>query len=264
LKLNKRGFSLIEVLSATVLITILSVFSVTQYNRHKTKSYTKEAQLQLGHLYRMEKTYFVEHSTFTYTLSGNLFPKGQLIYNVGFDHHTEDWKANPCADRGSLNSTNNYWELCGRHPEDRRKECWFKNEKTGQMHDATRHYVFIALPLTKYSGANPSHRTYGCYPNPSSRPDKAYTYYCNGSTLRNEFPDNDDKSYTKFIAYASGDILDPHSFSSDADKLDVWRINGNGYLEHCQDPVDKDPSDPDYNTCDDNMKYSNESGRNYC
>ena len=64
LQLNNRGFSLIEVLSATALLSILSVFSVTQYSKSRTKSLTSEAKIQLGHLHRMEATYRMETQYF--------------------------------------------------------------------------------------------------------------------------------------------------------------------------------------------------------
>ena len=261
MKLNKRGFSLVEILSATVLISILSVFSVTQYNRQRTKSLTKEAQIQLGHLHRMERTYFMEHNTFTYELEGNMFPKGQLLYNVGFGTGNPDWKANPCGHSGS-SFKNNYYELCGDTQSDGRKECWFTN-KHGKTIPPALIQQYRELRSAIYHKPNEN-----CNPSTTNRPlptsDRAKD--CDVYKLKREFTANDDKFYKKFIAYAVGDIKDPKNFISainplDADQLDVWRINGNGFLEHCNDPLD----DNTPNTClNPPMKNTENDPSDYC
>lgn len=244
-------------LSAVVLVSILSLFSVTQYNKHKTKSLVKEAKIQLGHLYRMQATYRVEHNTFTFELEGNMFPKGQLIYNVGFGQHTEDWKANPCAQRTTNNSKNNYYELCGDTDEEEREECWFENKKTEEGPSLSEHKGLNARAYrTPNHNCSLTNRPYPL----SSTLD--HSEYCLNNKLIKHFYDHDNKSYTKFVAYASGDILDPHSFSSSStDELDTWRINGNGFLEHCNNPLDDSTS----NTCHSHpMKKIEGSGDDYC
>ncbi|MDE0151352.1 MAG: prepilin-type N-terminal cleavage/methylation domain-containing protein [Bdellovibrionales bacterium] len=251
MKLNKRGFSLVEVLSATALIAVLSVFSVTQYNKHKTKSYTKEAKLQLGHLHRMEAAYHMEHNTFTFEVSGNLFPKGTILYNVGFAHAAMDLKVNPCR-TGDSAIVNNYYELCGDDLTTGRPECGFRSKK-GNVPSLTSAY----LHLRSMHYHKPNHN---CRDNNSPPPDWAdVSASCTISIIsslstaelqkvreESALGAIADKNYHKYIAYAVGDILDPLTFSTtDLNKLDVWRINGNGFLEHCNDPMDDNTS----NTC---------------
>ena len=261
LKLNNRGLSLIEISAAVVLISVISVFSVTQYNKSKTKSLTKSAKLQLGHLHRMEKVYFIEHSTFTYELRGNMFPKGVQLYNVGFGSKVKDNKLNPCAYSTDSAFANNYYELCGEdlNSAGTRQECGFKNKDGSTPQLKLGHKELRSIVYHK-----PNQH---CNP-PSKNPSRVtfnYYFYCNNDNkLKRNFPDNEDKFYIKFVAYAAGDILDPRNFSSPQNKLDVWRINGNGYLEHCQNAL-KASTDNNYRgTCDIAMHTTEDNSTQYC
>ena len=271
---NKRGFSIVEILSATVLISILSVFSVTQYNRSKTKSLTKEAKVQLGHLLRMEKMYFIEHNTFTFALEGNIFPKGQLLYNVGFGSNAGDAKVNPCmyGTSGVLTTAfkNNYYELCGKTKNDGRKECWFKNKEGNTPPEGV---PYTGLNAMRYYIPNANcggHLSEPQVPKPAIKFSPAdFDIYCDSSTYKlkpqfRSYPENENRYYIRFIAYAVGDILDPKNFSSSPDDLDAWRINGTGFLEHCNNPFN-DEHDSVFK-CDRNhpMKNTENDSNNYC
>ena len=267
---NNRGLSLIEISSAVVLISIISVFSVTQYNRSKTKSLTKNAKLQLGHLHRMEKMYFQEHKTFTFELRGNMFPKGVQLYNVGFGYLARDWKKNPCLGSDILYYNpklfvNNYYELCGKD---------FKTEKSLSSCGFTnKHGNYPTLPeyvtiRGSTAGTNPGasfKSNIQCNANlPLVIPYSLSNIYCEGSGLnirvKRRYPYNEGRYYDRFIAYAWGDIMDPKEFSSPVEKLDGWRINGSGYLEHCQDPF-KDASSY---SCGKEMTMTETNSDPYC
>jgi len=269
LKLNTRGFSLIEIVSAVTLISILSVFSVTQYNRSKTKSLTKEAQLQLGHLHRMQAIYHSEHDTFTFELSGNMFPKGILLYNVGFGHRVPDFKVNPC-DPGEHNSKNNYYELCGDDmgTSDKRSECGFKNKK-GNVPELGRPYKDLSSSIYYKPNQSCSNNTipeysevhHECQYNPGTLTQEQL------EKLRKEIAleEIEDKAYRKYIAYAVGDILYPRDFSTtDYNELDVWRINGNGFLEHCNDPLDSSTSNTCLKSSFPSMRKTKNDSSQYC
>ena len=235
--------------SAVALISILSVFSVTQYNRQRTKSLTKEAQLQLGHLHRMEATYHMENNTFTFELSGNMFPKGILLYNVGFDQFALDLKTNPCG-VFTHGYTNNYYELCGDDLDTvgKRPECGFRNKK-GNIPSLTAEYLELR-PSSYYKSDPNCSNDIPALSNVSSECSQSYPSLTieQRQKLRREIAleQIQDKSYRKYIAYAVGDILDPLTFNTaNPDQLDVWRINGNGFLEHCNDPLNDSTS----NTC---------------
>ncbi len=261
---GQRGLSLIEILSASALISILSVFSVTQYNKSKAKSLTRGAKTQLGHLYNMEKTHFLEHNTYTFDLEGKMFPKGYMLYNVGFWIRSVDYKKNPCATPFGGNFLNNYYELCGDTEDDGRKECWFKN-KWGNTLPSGLSYTDISS-IRYYI---PDHYCGGGSSEDHVPEYAGSTYYCDSATekLRPEYdsyPENNDKYYKRFIAYAVGDILDPKNFGSNANDLDAWRINGAGYLEHCNDPFNDDHDSVFLCGRNNAMKISEKNNGIYC
>lgn len=250
-------------------MAILSVFSVTQYNKQKTKSLMKEAKLQLGHLHRMEAAYHMEHNTFTFELSGNMFPKGSILYNVGFGMYVTDLKVHPCNSltKGHKKaSINNYYELCGDDltTAGTRPECGFRNKK-GNVPSLLEGYLH--LRSIYYDKTNTT-----CSPNPPEWPDvsASCSFYITGLSVaelkkvreESALEEIADKNYHRYIAYAVGDILDPHTFSTlDRNKLDVWRINGNGFLEHCNDPLNDSTS----NTCKaPAMKKTKDDPSAYC
>ena len=215
----------------------------------------------------MEKMYFIEHNTFVFELEGNMFPKGQLLYNVGFGSYGRDYLVHPCRpDPGyespvrKRHSVGNYYELCGKTKNDGRKECWFKNRDGNaplliDEYQNIRSHVYYKPNFCAYGGT-----ALGA---PQQMPSNLYSIFCDSSThkLKVEYSGNDNRFYTQFIAYAVGDILDPKKFSSPANKLDGWRINGSGYLEHCQNPFDNSTigkcsrSSPMSNTEDDPSPY---------
>ena len=268
---NNRGLSLIEILSAVVLLSIVSVFSVTQYNRSKTKSLTKQAKLQLGHLHRMEKMYFQEHKTYTFELRGNMFPKGVQLYNVGFGYRARDWKRNHCAYFHNYEQfKNNYYELCGKDfkTKDSLSSCGFTN-KHGNF--PTLHaYTTIR---GNYAGQNPGnsfmpHDHCGINRPKGINTKEQRRIYCRDEhkdglfygKVKRRYPYNEERYYNRFIAYAWGDILDPKEFSSPVEKLDGWRISGSGYLEHCQNPFE----DVSSYSCGEQMTISETSSDKYC
>lgn len=245
-----------------ILISIISVFSITQYNRSKTKSLTKTAKIQLGHLHRMEKLYFTEHSTFTFDLKGNMFPKGVQLYNVGFGYLTGDYKKNPCQkDNHDFKFyKNNYWELCGEKfkTAGSLKTCGFTN-KHGNF-PTLRAYKYIRGSRAMI-GAGVSYLPHlRCNINlPTRVPYARYEEFCHeNESIKKDYPGNEERYYDRFIAYAWGDIMDPKNFSSPVEKLDGWRINGSGYLEHCQDPLKNTSS------CGTIMAFSEDNSDPYC
>ena len=213
----------------------------------------------------MEKMYFIEHNTFTFVLEGNLFPKGQLLYNVGFGESSPDYKINPCADPSTYrdNFINNYYELCGKTKNDGRKECWFKNKDGNTPPEGI---PYTGLKSMRYYIPNDNCSGHAGENIPVKVGSSLYNIFCDSSThkLKSTFPENENRYYSRFIAYAVGDILDPKNFSSSPDDLDGWRINGNGFLEHCNNPFN-DEHDSVFK-CDRNhpMKNTENDSNNYC
>lgn len=66
---NHRGFTLIELMIAIVLVGILAALAVTTYNRFADKARMTQAQTVLKHLQKTETTYFTEHEQYTDNLA---------------------------------------------------------------------------------------------------------------------------------------------------------------------------------------------------
>jgi len=86
--INKKikGFTLPEVLIVLVIIGILVILALPKLMPLITKAKSTEAQLQLGHLHTLEKSYFYMHSKYS-----------DDLYEIGFEQEklvTEDGTAN--------------------------------------------------------------------------------------------------------------------------------------------------------------------------
>lgn len=62
---NLSAFNLIELLVVLAIIGILVLLALPNLMPLITKAKSTEAQLQLGHLHMLEKTYFFEHTKYT-------------------------------------------------------------------------------------------------------------------------------------------------------------------------------------------------------
>lgn len=80
------AFNLIELLVVLAIIGILVLLALPNLMPLITKAKSTEAQLQLGHLQMLEKTYFYEHSKYTTDLSELGYEQEKLV--------TENGKAN--------------------------------------------------------------------------------------------------------------------------------------------------------------------------
>lgn len=81
-----QAFTLTELLIVLVIIGILVLLALPRLMPLISKAKSTEAQLQLSHLYTLEKTYFYLHSRYTESLE-----------DIGFEHEklvTEDGSAN--------------------------------------------------------------------------------------------------------------------------------------------------------------------------
>ena len=88
-KLNKKGFTLTEVLVAVSIVAVLSAVSVPSYTRMRILARTAEAKTNLGQLYITEKSFFIQWGCYISDLITIGFkPEGELLYNVGFLQET--------------------------------------------------------------------------------------------------------------------------------------------------------------------------------
>ena len=88
-KLNKKGFTLTEILVAMSIVAILSAVAVPSYTRMKITARTTEAKTNLGQLYISEKSFFIQWGCYISDLITIGFrPEGELLYNIGFHEET--------------------------------------------------------------------------------------------------------------------------------------------------------------------------------
>ena len=236
---SKKGFSIVEIMSAAVLISTVALISAYQYQKVSKHSLKSEAKIQLGHLYQAEQGWFVENKTYTAVLNGRVaFPKGNLIYNVGFELNTPDFSR--CEGRGGDSiphedhQVNNYWELCGNTytagkivGESRRNKTRYQRSSCALRSIRDKPLLLLTHTQGKLTQDTTINKDGNLHKHNVPNAEAA----CKGKGPRGQH------SYKKFVAYAIGDILKPDG-SSPKEKKDIWRINQTGKLENCQNPLD--------------------------
>jgi type IV pilus assembly protein PilE len=80
------AFNLVELLVVLAIIGILVLLALPNLMPLITKAKSTEAQLQLGHIHMLEKTYFYQHSKYSDNLEDIGFEQEKLV--------TEDGQAN--------------------------------------------------------------------------------------------------------------------------------------------------------------------------
>jgi type IV pilus assembly protein PilE len=83
--LNKKlkAFTLTELLVVLVIIGILVLLALPSLMPLITKAKTTEAQLQLEHIYTLEKTYFYQYSKYSNSLDDINFEQQKLVTDGG-------------------------------------------------------------------------------------------------------------------------------------------------------------------------------------
>jgi len=121
-KLNSRlkAFTLMELLIVLVIIGILILVALPNLMPLISKAKSTEAELQLGHVYTLEKTYFYTHSKYSTSLTEIGFEQEKLstaggnanykIDIVGADNKSFKATATAVVDFNA-NGTFNIWEI---------------------------------------------------------------------------------------------------------------------------------------------------------
>lgn len=85
MKLNSKGFSLVELMVVVAIIGILASIAVPSVNKYMAKSRQSEAKTNLGSLYSAQKAFAAEYVRYHTAFQAIGFsPEGKLRYNVGF------------------------------------------------------------------------------------------------------------------------------------------------------------------------------------
>jgi type IV pilus assembly protein PilA len=82
---NNKGFSLIELMIAVVIIGILAAIAIPNYQKFQRKSRQAEAKATLAGMYTSEKTFVAEYGGPTDDLGAMGFAaEGRIVYRCGF------------------------------------------------------------------------------------------------------------------------------------------------------------------------------------
>ncbi len=85
MKLNNKGFSLVELMVVVAIIGILASVAVPSINKYMAKARQSEAKTNLGSLYTAEKAFAAEYTLFHSAFQAVGFsPEGRMRYNIGF------------------------------------------------------------------------------------------------------------------------------------------------------------------------------------
>jgi type IV pilus assembly protein PilA len=85
-RMNSKGFSLIELMIVVAIIGILATIAVPNFQRFQAKARASEARTQLSALNTAEKAFYAEWNSYSTDLVGIGFsPEGSLRYVVGFN-----------------------------------------------------------------------------------------------------------------------------------------------------------------------------------
>jgi type IV pilus assembly protein PilA len=84
-KLNNKGFSLVELMVVVAIIGILASVAVPQVNKYMAKARQSEAKTNLGSMYTAMKAFYAEYNVYDnrFQIIG-FAPEGKLRYNIGW------------------------------------------------------------------------------------------------------------------------------------------------------------------------------------
>lgn len=85
-KLSSRGFTLVELMVAVAIVSILASLAVNSYDLLRRKALATEAKMALSAVYAAETSFYAEYSTYTPCLAnaGYLVDGGVRRFRVGY------------------------------------------------------------------------------------------------------------------------------------------------------------------------------------
>lgn len=199
--MKSRGFTLIEVISVALMMTIIGGISVISLKKTQIRNRKLEAKTELGFIYQAQKTYlFKNRAKLNDGIQEIVFPKGIKRYNVGFENHYNR----------ELHQAHNYMELC--------------DDKNGEKIDGN---------LGSYNyGGDPDKPT-------NKRADDGCKFVGKKADVHRKLalpsaakcPESNGTPRLEFTAYAIGNILDTSLADVDFNDLNKWIITDEGTVK---------------------------------
>ena len=264
---KRRGFSIIEVTSAVVIMGVIGVVSSRQYVSTKSRARKQEAKIQLGLLHQGQQSWYTQNRTYTSQVRLVTSPKGRVRYNVGFSIYNnasaisrdfstcyvvddpapancgatalaadvpveidgEKW----CPQWRDIAYSYMVFRFCHTGQFGHKWNCSFQDNKNNLIHhkitNSTYNDRFVFMK--GITGANINDLDHDGDGSPDNI-NGCETSSGSGKLTR----------YKKFNAYALGEIGsdDYDSYTQDVNDLDIWVINEKGALENCYDPLVED------------------------
>jgi prepilin-type N-terminal cleavage/methylation domain-containing protein len=103
MRMNSRGFSLVEMLVVVMIASIVGAIGFNSYQAYVTRARTAEARISLGAIYMAEKSFFVTNYSFTLCLANLGYQpySDNSYYYTGFMNSA----ATTCGPSGNYNCT---------------------------------------------------------------------------------------------------------------------------------------------------------------
>ena len=140
--MNRKGFTLIELMIVVAIIGILAAIAIPNFLRFQARAKQSEARQNLGAIFTAYNTYMADNNTFpgaaTITVGGSTFnclavadwePKGQIRYNyncMNTEAYSPPLNDVPCSPAVPTNATVVDWTVaaCGNVDNDTTVDEW--------------------------------------------------------------------------------------------------------------------------------------------
>lgn len=99
--MNRKGFTLVEVLIVVIIIGILAAIGIPQFASSIEKAKGGEARSGLGHVQTAEKIYFIENETYTATVGDLDLTMSSTYWTFSFEATATTFTATATRNSGT-------------------------------------------------------------------------------------------------------------------------------------------------------------------
>lgn len=220
-RLNRSGFTLVELLIVVAIIGVLSTIGVPTFRRMVQKSKKSEAKVSLGGLYTSEQAFFAEYGAY-----------GNQVYKIGYETdgaanvYTVGFPTGTCGNTNGVEPQN-----AAGHPIGTNLFSVYPNYFTAPALPLLATVIQSNPVMTTGCGAAITAAYNGLFPGTPGAPTKPGAVSVYNSAAAGAEDDN-------FVATASGVIAPSVSKTAPNPALtDIWAISNQRTLVNIQDGV---------------------------